>query len=111
MEARMYGAACGSNGHGPGGGTEGCGLLAWVTEGATDGQGIEIFGNGTIQSHLATRAKPRQPASGKVLGLFLYLFGLFKDKKGKKGKKGQRHSVLLKPSRFTIQVAFYFERQ
>jgi hypothetical protein len=41
----MYGAACGSNGHGPGGGTEGCGLLAWVAEGATDGQGIEIFGN------------------------------------------------------------------
>ena len=51
------------------------------------------------------------PASGKVSGLFLSLFGLFKDKKGKKGKKGQRHSVLLKPSRFTIQVAFYFERQ
>jgi hypothetical protein len=38
----------------------------------------------------------------KVLVLFSCLFGLLKD------KKGQRHSVLIKPSQFTLKVTFYF---
>ena len=46
--------------------------------------------------------------TGKVSVLFLCLFCLFKGKKDKKAKKGQRHLWLLKPSWFTIQVAFYF---
>jgi hypothetical protein len=72
---------------------------------------IPQLGNGTGLGNPCGSWVRVPKASGKVSVLFSCLSGLFKDKKGKKGKKGQRHTVLWKPSRFTIKVTFYFERQ